>query len=125
MKRDKVSNKKRRLRKKLHIGEFKESGFRIDAYYSKPLSLDQIDSETDSFIDMIEANGMVCFSFHDDRKIGATVLHRKSYTVLDERHYSALMQWASNNPLIDQTTLQVSEISDTHDNRCYEELNLT
>jgi len=47
---------KRRLRKKLHIGEFREMGIEVEAR----LDHEPTTEELDAFIDDIEAAGMMC-----------------------------------------------------------------
>ncbi|WP_345689672.1 50S ribosome-binding protein YggL [Novipirellula caenicola] len=49
---------KKRLRKKRRLGEFREDCFELTFEMSPALSNDDIDSLTDTFIDMIESNGL-------------------------------------------------------------------
>jgi len=49
---------KKRLRKKRRLGEFREDCFELAFEISPSLSDDEIDALTDTFINMIESNGL-------------------------------------------------------------------
>jgi uncharacterized protein YggL (DUF469 family) len=49
---------KKRLRKKRRLGEFREDCFELTFEISPALSDAEIDALTDTFIDMIESNGL-------------------------------------------------------------------
>jgi uncharacterized protein YggL (DUF469 family) len=51
---------KKRLRKKLHKGEFKELGFLVEFDYADAENEDEFDQFWVSFIDIIEQNGLGC-----------------------------------------------------------------
>ncbi|MCC8375739.1 MULTISPECIES: YggL family protein [Photorhabdus] len=54
-----AKNRSRRLRKKMHIDEFKELGFSVKWNFPSNTPVDVIDSTVDAFIDeLIESNGL-------------------------------------------------------------------
>lgn len=53
-------NRSRRLRKKLHIEEFKEFCFVFE--FTAKMSSDAVDKFTDDLISLVEDNGLSCFS---------------------------------------------------------------
>lgn len=59
---------KKRLRKKMHVGEFKEFGFYLDGEYDEIKDESKFDDFIDRVLDAIEDNGLICGgSFHDER----------------------------------------------------------
>lgn len=52
----KKSKLKRRLRKKLHVGEFQELGFEVSVKFKSNFTETKFDKFTDEFIDEIEGN---------------------------------------------------------------------
>lgn len=52
-------NRSRRLRKKMHLGEFQELGFSVAWHFAEGTAVEDIDKTLDAFIDeVIEPNGM-------------------------------------------------------------------
>jgi uncharacterized protein len=50
---------KKRLRKKLHKGEFQEFGFDIDIQFQQSFTQEEFNSLLDNFIEMIENQGLM------------------------------------------------------------------
>jgi uncharacterized protein YggL (DUF469 family) len=54
-----AKNRSRRLRKKMHLGEFQELGFSVAWRFAEGTAVEDIDKTLDAFIDeVIEPNGM-------------------------------------------------------------------
>ncbi len=51
---------KKRLRKKLHVGEFQEMGFEVRFTLARRLTEPELDGFWDAFIDAIEGKGLAC-----------------------------------------------------------------
>jgi uncharacterized protein YggL (DUF469 family) len=55
-----TKSRSKRLRKKLHVGEFTEYGFNINFELNKPVTDEEIDDFLDTFLDdVIEKNGLI------------------------------------------------------------------
>ncbi len=54
-----AKNYNRRQRKKLHLVEFQELGFAVEAQLPEAWSAEQKEALLDAFIDLIETNGML------------------------------------------------------------------
>lgn len=55
-----TKSRSKRLRKKLHIGEFTEYGFNVNFEMNKPVTDEEIESFLDFFLeDVIEKNGLI------------------------------------------------------------------
>ena len=51
---------RRRLRKKLRVGEFREYGFELSYELRPDVTEGEADAFLDAFIEQVEANGLVC-----------------------------------------------------------------
>ena len=74
--RDRLFHKSRRLRKKLHVGEFAVYAvrFTMDIGTNSPLSLDGVDTLMDGIIECAELNGMDLFlTMGSDRASGTII----------------------------------------------------
>jgi len=89
---------KKRLRKKLHLGEYQEFGFMVSCSFVSGLSDVQLDSFIDTFIqEAIESNGLSFGGGGDKQewKGFATLDRRGSAT---EKHKTKVSKWFESNP---------------------------
>lgn len=87
---------KRRLRKKRRLGEFREDCFELSFEVSPKLGDAGVDSLTDSFIDMIESNGLQFGGGGNGRWSGVVQgAFRVSATELDRR---VVLDWLNQHP---------------------------
>ena len=91
---------KKRLRKKLHIGEYQEFGFMVSCSFISDLSAEQFDNFMDAFIqEAIESNGLSFGGGGDKQewKGFVTLEHRGSAT---EKHKTQVAKWLESNPQV-------------------------
>lgn len=84
---------RKRLRKKLHLGEFQEFGFEVRFRGADDLSNDSFDSIVDAFITQaIEASGLMCGGEgkNPEWTVFVTLNRRGSAT---EEHRQAVQKW--------------------------------
>ncbi|MSS71843.1 MAG: DUF469 family protein [Candidatus Latescibacteria bacterium] len=89
---------RKRLRKKLHLGEFQELGFEVSFRVADDLSSDAFDRLVDIFIDQaIEGNGLVCGGGGrpPNWSVFVTIDGRGGVT---EDHRRAVQQWLASQP---------------------------
>ena len=91
---------KKRLRKKLHLGEFQEFGFEVTYRFIPNLSDNQLDQFIDDFIaEAIENNGLCCGGGGDKNewRVFVSLDRRGSAT---ENHRDRVSSWLESNELI-------------------------
>ena len=101
---------KKRLRKKLHRGEFQELGFDVRFQVTDDISEEAFDSVVDAFISQAtEANGLVCGGGgkKPEWDVFVTMDRRGSAT---ETHRQAVQRWLATRPEV--TTSQVRPLVD-------------
>ena len=89
---------RKRLRKKLHVGEFQELGCEVRFQVVDNLSHEAFDTVVDAFISQaIEANGLVCGGGgkNPDWSVFVTCDGRSSVT---EAHRRAMETWLADRP---------------------------
>ena len=89
---------KKRLRMKLHVGEFQELGFEVRFQVEDHLSHDAFDAVVDAFISQaIEAYGLVCGGGgrNPEWSVFVTRAGRGSVT---EEHRQAIETWLASRP---------------------------
>ena len=94
---------KKRLRKKLHRGEFQELGFDVRFQVTDDISEEAFDSAVDAFISQaIEANGLLCGGGgkKPEWDVFVTLGRRGSVT---EEHRQAVQQWLAARPEVKET----------------------
>lgn len=104
---------KKRLRKKLRTGEFKEMGFYVRFRLPEDISEVELDTVLDHFIDdAIEVNGLEYGGGGDTEWEGFVTLNRRGSVTEDQR--GKVIAWLSGNPRIIEH--EVSELMDAwHD----------
>jgi hypothetical protein len=87
---------KKRLRKKRRLGEFREDCFELTFEMSAALSNDEIDVLTDTFIEMIESNGLQFSGGGNNRWSGIVQgPYRGSATESDRQ---VVLDWLNQHP---------------------------
>jgi uncharacterized protein YggL (DUF469 family) len=88
---------RRRLRKKLHLGEFREYGFELSYELRPDVKDDEADSFLDSFIGEIESNGLFCGGGGKGSSWGFLV-YRDGRGSAREEHKAKLADWLEGQP---------------------------
>jgi hypothetical protein len=89
---------KKRLRKKLHVGEFQELGFEVRFQVADSLSHDAFDAMVDAFISQaIEAPGLLCGGGGKNPEFSVFVTRRGRGSVTEE-HRHAIERWLAARP---------------------------
>jgi len=92
-----LARMRRRLRKKLHLGEFREHGFELSYELRPDVTEDEADVFLDSFIAQVEANGLLCGGGGRGTSWDFLV-HRDGRGTTEERHGAALADWLGGQP---------------------------
>lgn len=111
---DQVQTKSRRLRKKLHLGEFQELGFYVSAKYREALTSDATDKDADEFVEFAVANQLCVFGVHSNDGFGCALQHETDYRNVEPQQYDAMVAWVKRHPLVDPATVKVTELFDVH-----------
>jgi len=88
-----LSRMKRRLRKKLYLGEFQEHAFELKARFVEALSEDTLDALLEAFIDTVEARDLDFVGSFDDSGLRGTVMSAKRYHSPSEEDRQVLIEW--------------------------------
>jgi uncharacterized protein YggL (DUF469 family) len=89
---------RKRLRKKLHVGEFQELGFEVRFQVADNLSYDAFDTVVDAFISQaIEAYGLLCGGGGTNPEWNAFVTRARRGGVTEE-HRQAIERWLTARP---------------------------
>jgi len=89
---------KKRLRKKLHVGEFQELGFEVRFQVADNLSHDAFDAVVDAFISQaIEAHGLLCGGGGKNPAWNVFVT-REGRGSVTEAHRQAIERWLAARP---------------------------
>lgn len=90
-------HRSRRLRKKLHVGEFQELGFEVMFRLNAGLTTEQMGAFWDAFIgDAIEGNGLIYGGSTD----GMACLRTRGSA--DESHREAVRAWLASRPEVSE-----------------------
>jgi uncharacterized protein YggL (DUF469 family) len=99
-------NRSKRLRKKLHVGEFQEFGFLISFNLPENLDHEVLDGFVDQFLTQaIENNGLMFGGIINDGFVTA----RKGSSASEE-HRILVRNWLAAHPLV--TEVQIGELVD-------------
>ena len=89
---------RKRLRKKLHVGEFQELGFEVRFQVVDNLSHDVFDAVVDAFISQaIEAQGLLCGGGGENPEWSVFVTREGRGSVTEE-HSQAIERWLAAPP---------------------------
>jgi len=97
---------KKRLRKKLYKGEFKEIGFEIKCLFSEEMPESDFDGFIDDFIDAIESKGLV-FGGGGSHKISweGVISREKRYSCTDESDRLFISNWMNSRKEVRDYTI--------------------
>ncbi|MFP1722280.1 YggL family protein [Lonsdalea quercina] len=102
-------NRSRRLRKKLHIEEFKELGFSVSFRFAEGTSVETIDGLLDRFVDdVIEPRGLA-FEGSGYLQWQGLVCQQKLGNCTDE-HRQLVKEWLESQQLSDVTVSELFDI---------------
>lgn len=111
MKLDKIDNKKRRLRKKLYLGEFAVLGFEFSCQLA-----DQTDATYDAFIDelveFVEGRNLMVFGGGSEDNFDAFVSSQQRYGSATEEDREATQAWLDANAKV--KSAKVGELVDAN-----------
>ncbi|WJV63547.1 YggL family protein [Pectobacteriaceae bacterium C52] len=103
-----AKNRSRRLRKKMHIDEFKEFGFSVNWCFAEGTDVNGIDRILDQFVDdVIEPNGLA-FEGSGYLQWEGLICLQKQGNCTDE-HRQQVMSWLKDHQL---TEVSVSDLFD-------------
>jgi len=101
---------KKRLRKKLHVGEFQELGCEVRFQVVDNLSQDAFDAVMDAFISQaIEAHGLLCGGGGKNPEWSVFVT-REGRGSLTEEHRQAVERWLASRAEVN--TVQIGPLVD-------------
>jgi uncharacterized protein len=105
---------KKRLRKKLRLGEFQEFGFSIAFRMSSTLSTKDRDVLLDAFIDMIEQNGLQFGGGGLNDWEGFVNLDSRGTAT--EQHRQVVHEWLDGHPQVEDVVVgQLVDVWHTRD----------
>ncbi|MCL2914505.1 YggL family protein [Shewanella corallii] len=101
MKLDKVTTKKRRLRKKLFLGEFQQLGMRIHCQLSCR-DLDLVEQLLNDLIDMMhEYKLLICVDAGTD-ELNALIWPGSSYSSISDTDKQLVLNWLEQRPEVNE-----------------------
>lgn len=97
----------KRLRKKLHVGEFTEYGFNINFELNKPVTDEEIEAFLNTFLDdLIEKNGLIYGGGFGVKFDGFVILEKRGSTT--EEHRQLIKFWLESRKEIKK--FQIGEL---------------
>lgn len=104
-----AKSRSKRLRKKLHMGEFTEYGFNVNFELNKPLTDEEIEAFLDLFLDdAIEKNGLIYGGGFGVTFDGFVILEKNGSA--KEEHRQLINSWLKSKKEIKK--FQVGELVD-------------
>ncbi|TWI53759.1 hypothetical protein IQ22_02366 [Pseudomonas duriflava] len=88
-----LSRMKRRLRKKLYLGEFQELAFELKADFKQTLEDPELDAFLEAFIDFIESRDLDYVGGFGETWIEGTIMASKRYHSPSEEDRQVLTDW--------------------------------
>ncbi|MDF2152542.1 YggL family protein [Vibrio sp. CAU 1672] len=110
MKLDKIENKKRRIRKKLFLGEFAVLGFEISCQ-TDISDFDRYDAFVDEFIDFIDGLDL-CFGGGGLEHFEGFLCSTERYTSVNEEQKAQVVAWLEARPEV--SGVQASDLVDAN-----------
>lgn len=102
-------SRSRRLRKKLHLDEFREFGFKISFSLPENLDSEKLDNFFDQFlVEAIENNGLVFGGGVGENSGGFVTLGKRGSAT--EEHRERVKNWLSVHPMV--ADIQIGELVD-------------
>lgn len=106
----KKSKLKKRLRKKLHVGEFQQFGFQISAQFHAKLKTAEFDELYDDFIDAIEDAKLLFGGGGEESGIKGFITERKKYASPSIEQKEKITSWLANRSEI--ASYKVGDLKD-------------
>lgn len=104
------SKLKKRIRKKFHLGEFKELGFEVSVNFKKELGDEQFDKFWNGFINEIEENNLMCGGGGDYKIWKVFVTSRKKFVSPTINEVEHIKIWLEN--CIEVKSFEIGDFSD-------------
>ncbi len=105
----KKSKLKKRLRKKFHLGEFQEFGFKVSVNFKKETNEFQFDKFWHEFIDEIESHELICGGGDNCKTWEVFVTSNKKFDSPTNEKRMAIQKWLENYSEIEDFKIGESE----------------
>ncbi|CAD5108061.1 YggL 50S ribosome-binding family protein [Zestomonas carbonaria] len=109
---ERLRRMKRRLRKKLYLGEFQEYAFELKATFKAPLDEPTLDALLDAFIDTVETRQLCFIGGFDPQWLDGTLVADQRYRSPSEDDRKAINDWLLARPEV--ASVETSELFDAH-----------
>lgn len=106
-----IHNKKKRLRKKLYLGEFAVYGFQFECKVNSNTE-EELDKFLDDVIDLVESRELVVVGGGNSDNFDMFVCSSYRYGSVTEEDRNAFTKWLSNHSLVSEMT--ISELVDVN-----------
>jgi uncharacterized protein YggL (DUF469 family) len=98
---ERLRRMKRRLRKKLYLGEFQEHAFELKVSFKEALDEDALNAFLDDFITAVEAQNLDYIGGFDSKWLEGTVMANKRYASPSDEDRKALEGWLKGRSEVD------------------------
>lgn len=106
---------KKRLRKKLRIGDFQELGFKISVQLPDSISEEEFDKQIEDFtVNIVGKNEMLCSGLEADKELILYLEHAQAYSSITIDQRKKVEEWMSGSTFFKDYT--VSELIDVNYN---------
>ncbi|WP_277051867.1 YggL family protein [Zestomonas thermotolerans] len=109
---ERLRRMKRRLRKKLYLGEFQEHAFELKVSFKTALADDALDAFLDAFIDSVEDRQLCFIGGFDAEWLDGTLVAAKRYQSPSEADRQAVEAWLKARPEV--ASVETSALFDAH-----------
>jgi len=106
-----IHNKKKRLRKKLYLGEFAVYGFQFECKVNSNTE-EELDKFLDDIIDLVERRELVVAGGGEPENFDMFVCSSYRYGSVTEEDRNVFAKWLSNHSLVSEIT--ISELVDVN-----------
>ena len=104
---------KKRLRKKLRVGDFQELGFKISVQLPDSISEDDFDQQIEDFtVNIVAKNEMLCSGLEADKELLLYLEHAQPYSSITIDQRKTVEDWMSASTSFKNYT--VSELIDVN-----------
>ncbi|WP_462379432.1 50S ribosome-binding protein YggL [Pseudomonas sp. Marseille-QA0892] len=107
---DRLRRMKRRLRKKLYLGEFQEHAFELKVSFKEALDDDALGAFLDDFVNLVEGRSLDYIGGFDPKWLEGTIMANKRYHSPTDEDRQALQDWLKARDEV--TEVEVSELFD-------------
>lgn len=104
---------KKRLRKKLRVGEFQELGFKISVKLPESISEEEFDQQIEDFtVNIVGKHEMLCSGLEADKELTLYLENAQPYSSITIDQRRVVEEWMSNSTFFKNYT--VSELIDVN-----------